>query len=134
MKGQVPAVGPLTSPILVAHLPEFGQRDGKALTTLVGLAPWSRDSGQQRGNRAIRGGGVSAAGTVPLRVVSDTPLGYLECGGVVALVCGFGDRLPPEVDEIDQFVEARHFVLLVAAVGVGDVEWLTPVHRTGSVP
>ena len=41
MKGQVPGVGPLTSPILVAHLPEFGQRDGKALTTLVGLTPWS---------------------------------------------------------------------------------------------
>ena len=41
MKGQVPGAGPLTSPILVAHLPEFGQRDGKALTTLVGLTPWS---------------------------------------------------------------------------------------------
>ena len=53
MKGQVPGVGPLISAILVAHLPELGQ---KALTTLVGLAPRFRDSGQQRGNRAIRGG------------------------------------------------------------------------------
>ena len=53
MKGQVPGAGPLTSAILVAHLRELGQ---KALTPLVGLAPWSRDSGQQRGNRAIRGG------------------------------------------------------------------------------
>ena len=53
MKGQVPGVGPLTSAIPVAHLPEFGQ---KALTALAGLAPRSRDSGQQRGNRAIRGG------------------------------------------------------------------------------
>ena len=41
MKGQVPGAGPLTSAIPVAHLPELGQRDGKALTTLVGLAPWS---------------------------------------------------------------------------------------------
>ena len=41
MKSQVLSAGPLTSAILVAHLPEFGQRDGKALTTLVGLAPWS---------------------------------------------------------------------------------------------
>ena len=56
MKGQAPGAGPLTSAILVAHLPELGQRDGKALTTLVGLAPRFRDSGQQRGNRAIRGG------------------------------------------------------------------------------
>ena len=53
MKGQVPGVGPLTSAILVPRLPEFGQ---KALTTLVGLAPRFRDSGQQHGNRAIRGG------------------------------------------------------------------------------
>ena len=52
----VPGVGPLTAAVLVAHLPELGQRDGKALTSLVGLAPWSRDSGQKRGRRAIRGG------------------------------------------------------------------------------
>ncbi len=52
----VPGVGPLTAAILVAHLPELGQRDGKSLTSLVGLAPWSRDSGRKRGRRAIRGG------------------------------------------------------------------------------
>ena len=52
----VPGMGPVTAAILVAHLPELGQRDGKALTSLVGLAPWSRDSGQKRGRRAIRGG------------------------------------------------------------------------------
>ena len=52
----VPGVGPLTAAILVAHLPELGQWDGKALTSLVGPAPWSGDSGQKRGRRAIRGG------------------------------------------------------------------------------
>ena len=41
----VPGVGQLTAAMLVAFLPELGQRDGKALTSLVGLAPWSRDSG-----------------------------------------------------------------------------------------
>ena len=30
--------------------------DGRVLTSLVGLAPWSRDSGKKRGNRSIRGG------------------------------------------------------------------------------
>ena len=52
----VPGIGPLTSAILVAYLPELGHWDSRALTSLVGLAPWSRDSGQKRGNRAIRGG------------------------------------------------------------------------------
>ena len=52
----VPGVGPLTAATLVAHLPELGHWDSKALTSLVGLAPWSRDSGKKRGHRAIRGG------------------------------------------------------------------------------
>ena len=52
----VRGVGELTAAILTAYLPELGQASGKALTALVGLAPWARDSGRQRGYRAIRGG------------------------------------------------------------------------------
>ena len=52
----VPGVGVLTAASLVAYLPELGKCDGKALTSLVGLAPWSRDSGRQHGYRSIRGG------------------------------------------------------------------------------
>ena len=52
----VPGVGKLTAAILVAHLPELGLLDAKALASLVGVAPWSRDSGQKKGQRAIRGG------------------------------------------------------------------------------
>ncbi len=49
----VPGVGPLTAATLVARLPELGHWDSKALTSLVGLAPWSRDSGKKRGHRVI---------------------------------------------------------------------------------
>ena len=52
----VPGVGILTAAILVAHLPELGLLDPKALASLVGVAPWSRDSGNKRGQRSIRGG------------------------------------------------------------------------------
>ena len=52
----VPGVGQLIAATLVADLPELGQGDVKGLSSLVGLAPWSRDSGRQRGYRAIRGG------------------------------------------------------------------------------
>ena len=52
----VPGIGPLTSAILVAYLPELGHWDSRSLTSLVGLAPWSRDSGKKRGRRTIRGG------------------------------------------------------------------------------
>ena len=49
-------MGQLTAATLVAYLPELGRWGGRALTSLVGLAPWSRDSGEKRGNRSIRGG------------------------------------------------------------------------------
>ena len=52
----VQGVGTLTAATLVAWLPELGQCQGKALTALVGLAPWACDSGRQHGYRAIRGG------------------------------------------------------------------------------
>ena len=52
----VPGLGLLTAATLASELPELGQYDGKALTALVGLAPWPRDSGRQRGQRSIRGG------------------------------------------------------------------------------
>ena len=52
----VPGVGPQTAATLIAWLPELGQWDSKALASLCGLAPWSRDSGQKRGYRATRGG------------------------------------------------------------------------------
>lgn len=52
----VPGIGELTAAILVADLPELGHGEGKRLCSLVGLAPWSKDSGQQRGYRAVRGG------------------------------------------------------------------------------
>lgn len=52
----VRGVGQLTAIALIAELPELGHCNGKSLTALVGLAPWSRDSGQHRGYRSIRGG------------------------------------------------------------------------------
>ena len=52
----VSGVGELTAATLMAYLPELGQGCGKGLTALAGLAPWSHDSGQRQGHRAIRGG------------------------------------------------------------------------------
>ena len=52
----VPGVGPQTAATLIAWLPELGHWDPKALASLCGVAPWSRDSGQKRGYRSTRGG------------------------------------------------------------------------------
>jgi len=52
----VPGVGPTTARVLLGLLPELGQLEGGAIAALVGLAPFARDSGRQRGVRQIWGG------------------------------------------------------------------------------
>jgi len=52
----VPGVGPATSASLVAELPELGKLNRQQIASLVGLAPFNRDSGRFRGQRSIWGG------------------------------------------------------------------------------
>ncbi len=52
-------VGPQTSHILIAELPELGQLNRQKMAALVGVAPYNCDSGQHQGQRHIRGGRAS---------------------------------------------------------------------------
>ena len=52
----VPAVGPVLSMTLLAHLRELGHLDGKEIAALVGVAPMNGDSGAYRGKRQAWGG------------------------------------------------------------------------------
>jgi transposase len=52
----VPGVGPATSRTLIAELPELGTLDRRQIAALVGLAPFTRQSGQWRGKSFIGGG------------------------------------------------------------------------------
>ncbi|MBV1927236.1 MAG: transposase [Rhodobacteraceae bacterium] len=49
-------VGPVTSWMLIAEMPELGQISGEQAAALTGLAPFAHDSGAMRGKRAIGGG------------------------------------------------------------------------------
>jgi len=55
----VPGVGPQTSRMLLAALPELGRLSGKQIASLVGVAPFNRDSGKMRGKRMVAGGRTS---------------------------------------------------------------------------
>lgn len=55
----VPGIGPVVSATLLADLPELATLDRRALAALVGVAPFARDSGQQRGRRQVWGGRAS---------------------------------------------------------------------------
>lgn len=52
----VPGVGPVLSITLLAELPELGCLDRRKIASLVGLAPFSCDSGLMKGRRIIYGG------------------------------------------------------------------------------
>jgi len=52
----VPGVGDQIARTLLAELPELGTLDRRQIAALVGLAPWTRQSGQWRGKSFIGGG------------------------------------------------------------------------------
>ena len=52
----MPGVGDVLSYSLIANLGELGHLSQREISALVGVAPLNRDSGKQRGKRAIWGG------------------------------------------------------------------------------
>lgn len=52
----VPSVGPGVARALIIDLPELGALGRKQITSLVGLAPFAKDSGRKTGQRRIRAG------------------------------------------------------------------------------
>ncbi len=52
----VPGVGDKTASVLIAELPELGSLSRQKIAALVGVAPFSNDSGLFKGQRTIRGG------------------------------------------------------------------------------
>ena len=51
-----PGVGPQTSAMLIANLPELGKLNRQEIAALAGLAPWDRSSGKYDGKAHIWGG------------------------------------------------------------------------------
>lgn len=52
----VPGVGPVLSSILLSELPELGRLSNKQIASLVGVAPFPRESGKSGGRRFCKGG------------------------------------------------------------------------------
>ena len=52
----IPGFGPVNAACLCADMPELGSLGRRQAASLLGLAPFDRDSGQHRGGRSIRGG------------------------------------------------------------------------------
>ena len=55
----VPSVGPGVTRTLLIDLPELGALSRREIASLVGIAPFARDSGKKHGRRRVRGGRAS---------------------------------------------------------------------------
>lgn len=60
----VPGIGPTTSALLLADLPELGRLSHRAIAALVGVAPLNCDSGRRSGTRTIWGGRATVRGAL----------------------------------------------------------------------
>lgn len=68
----IPGIGPVAATALLALMPELGQRTGKTIAALAGLAPMNRDSGKFRGQRTIAGGRAEVRRALYMAAVSAT--------------------------------------------------------------
>lgn len=60
----IKGVGEVIAAGIIADLPELGQANAKQISALVGLAPYNRDSGAQRGIRTTWGGRSTVRATL----------------------------------------------------------------------
>lgn len=65
-----PSIGPATSTLLLARLPELGTLGRRQIASLVGVAPFNCDSGGFRGERHIWGGRAEVRGALYMAALS----------------------------------------------------------------
>ncbi len=66
----IPAIGDVTALTLLAEMPELGDLNDKQATSLLGVAPMTRDSGTWKGKRFIRGGRATVRRAVYMAALS----------------------------------------------------------------
>ena len=65
-------MGPVLGATLLAEVPELGELSGKQIASLLGVAPFNRDSGALRGRRTVWGGRAPARQTLFMATLAAT--------------------------------------------------------------
>ncbi len=80
-----PGAGDVLSSTLLASVPELGKIEHRQLAALVGVAPFNRDSGRFKGQRAIKGGRADVRSVLFIATVA-----AMRCNPIIKPL---GDRL-----------------------------------------
>jgi len=107
----LPGVGPVVAASLVVRMPELGSMTRGQAASLIGVAPFDRDSGQHRGQRFIAGGRAR-----PRRMLYLAALAAKRCDPALK---AFAQRLldngkPPKIAIVAvmrKLIEAANLVL-----------------------
>jgi len=112
-----PGVGNTLAYTLLADLPEIGTLSNKEAASLVGVAPFNRDSGSMRGKRRIRGGRATVRTILYMATLS-----ALQCNQVIK---AFYRRLVAEGKHKKVAITAcmRKFITILNAMVRDNCEW-----------
>lgn len=113
----VPGVGPATSAMLVAELPELGSLNRREISALVGLAPYNHDSGKLRGKRSIWGGRASVRSALYMAALTAR-----RCNPIIR---AFADRLQQAGKPFKVILTAcmRKLLIILNAIAKKQQDW-----------
>ena len=113
----VPGLGGVTATTLVADVPELGQLNRQQISSLIGLAPFNRDSGKHQGKRTIGGGRKSVR-----CVLYMAALAARRCNPVIK---AFADRLAQHGKPFKVILTAcmRKLLVIVNALIKSGLPW-----------
>ena len=113
----VPGAGPVLSATLLASLCELGQIGRGPISALVGTAPYNRDSGAFKGQRAIRGGRASVRSVLYMAA-----LAAIRCNPVIR---AFAQRLrhAGKASKVVIVACMRKLTTILNAMLRDDLEW-----------
>lgn len=111
----VPGVGPVLTASLIALLPELGHLSRRAIASLVGVAPFDRDSGKSRGERHVQGGRTSLR-----HVLYMATLAAIRCNPVLT---AFAKRLVGKKPKVIITACMRKLLVILNAMLRDRVDW-----------
>ena len=121
-----PGVGPGTSAMLLAHLPELGQLNRQQVAALAGVAPWDFRSGRWTGKSSIWGGRSDVRSVLYMAAVSAR-----NCNPVIR---AFARRLEAEGKAFKIVITAcmRKLLVILNSMIRSNTQWRTSNTRKKS--